>query len=135
MIPLAKLNPKWIGVLRPNSGEGIQFGCPVCGPKHALVAYFSNPLDGQPRAEWQKPVWERVGETFEQLTVRPSMHYPCFHGWVERGRVFGVGESPLTALLTIDGKPQIVALSPEQTINLARQASLAAEKMLGESSI
>ena len=133
MIPLDKLNPKWIGVLRPNSGEGVQFDCPVCGPKHTLVAYFSNPLDGEPGAKGQNPVWERVGDTLDQLTIHPSINYPCcFHGWIEQGKVFDVKESPLTALLAVDGKPQVVALSPEQAIDVALRVLTTAEKMLGK---
>lgn len=132
MTPLAKLNPTWIGRLRPNSGEGITFDCPTCGPKHRLVAYFKNPLDGNPAADWPDTLWQRNGDDASHLTVTPSIDYPCWHGWIERGRVFADHETPLTVLLHIDGVPQLVRLSPEQTIQLAEQAAIAAEKMLGE---
>lgn len=131
MILLSKLNPKWIGILRQNSGEGISFDCPVCGPKHNLVAYFSNPLDGQPHAEWQKPLWVRVGDTIEDLTIEPSILYECFHGWVESSKVFDISESPLTFLGVVDGKPQLISTSPKQALEIADKVTKQAKSMLG----
>lgn len=108
---LIDLNPKWAGLLRPKSGEGVELDCPVCGPTHRLCAYFSNPLDGQSSAPWQQPTWAREGETFPDLTLAPSIQYPCFHGWIERGQVIDISESPL--VVNIPGKGR-VALSPLQ---------------------
>jgi hypothetical protein len=114
MTPLAKLNPKWCGLLRPDSGEGITFDCPKCGPSHRLCVYFDNPLDDKPSASWQKPTWKREGESFESLTIAPSIQYQCFHGWVEEGNVIGISESPMRVHMHVNGVQQLVALSPRQ---------------------
>ena len=114
MKQLCDLHPKLVGLLRPCSGEGILFDCPKCGPGHRLAVYFDNPIDGQPPAAWQTPKWVRTGESFEELTIEPSIQYPCFHGWVEDGQVIDIGESRMCAVMVIDGVRTLVALSPRQ---------------------
>jgi hypothetical protein len=114
MIPLINLNPKWIGLLRPNSGEGLTLDCPKCGSTHRLAVYFSNPVDDQPAALWQNPTWKRTGNSFEAITIEPSIQYPCFHGWIEDGQVIDIGESPANAIAIINGEQRLVALSPKQ---------------------
>jgi hypothetical protein len=111
---LASLNPRWIGRLRPNSGEGIEFDCPVCPTSvgHRLVAYFENAIDGGPPPPWKETRWSRIGEDFDRLTLEPSINYPGhWHGWVEDGQVVDVAESPAEATLE-DGR--VVSLSPRQ---------------------
>jgi hypothetical protein len=66
---LTTLNPQFIGRLRQESGEGILFDCPTCGPSHRLAAYFKNPVDGNPPAPWRDSAWEREGVDFATLTV------------------------------------------------------------------
>lgn len=120
---LTDLHPEFIGCLRPGpaSGEGVTFDCPACGPKHRLVAYFSNPLDGQPPNGWT-PKWERDGTEFSALTVGPSLQYGCWHGWVEGGMVWDVHESPLIVPGVTLGRRDIpfVSLSPKQAEELCR---------------
>lgn len=116
MIALAKLNPVWAGLLRPDSGEGMTLDCPQCGPTHRLCVYFSNPIDGKEAAPWQNPVWKRTGESFETITIEPSIQYPCFHGWIEEGQVINVTESRVKAWMVIDGERKLVALSPHQAM-------------------
>ena len=111
---LSDLNPKWTGLLRPNSGEGLTFDCPRCGTSHRLAVYFSNPVDALPAAPWQTQQWKREGEEFDSLTLEPSIQYPCFHGWIEEGDVINISESPAQGLILIDGKQKLVALSPMQ---------------------
>lgn len=118
MIPLTNLNPKWNGLLRPDSGEGLSFDCPVCGPKHRLQVFFSNPLDGQSTASWQRQTWKRIGESFDALTIEPSIQYLCFHGWIEDGQVINISESTLSALMVVGGVQRLVALSPKQAAAL-----------------
>lgn len=118
---LNDLHPEWMGVLRPNSKEGIQLDCPACGPKHRLAAYFSNPGDGQPPATWHTTLWERSEELFGLLTLTPSLLYPCWHGWIENGRVFDQSESPLVVFGKLpDGTHGPIALSPMQCLHLSR---------------
>lgn len=114
MIELSTLYPKWIGLLRPNSGEGLAFNCPKCGPSHKLAVYFSNPVDGQKSAAWQEQKWNRKGDTFETLTIEPSIQYPCFHGWIECGKIIDVSESPAHAFAIVNGNLTPIALSPSQ---------------------
>lgn len=135
MNTLLDLHPQWIGLLRPNSGEGITLDCPACGPSHRLAAYFKNPLDGGETAGWllkDGPVWERQGDDFAALTIKPSIDYPCFHGWIERGRVFHVNESPLRAAIRGPAGNVVLAnLSPLQTIEIGGAAIAKANALLG----
>lgn len=118
MIPLANLHPQFTGFLRPDSGEQLLFDCPACGPSHQLGICFTNPLDGKPAAMWPTATWwTREGDTFETLTltkstgVGPSIHYPCWHGWIEGGQVIGINEATHRAQLE---SGEIAALSPMQ---------------------
>jgi hypothetical protein len=121
MKKLRDLNPEWVGQLRPNSGEGISLDCPVCGPTHRLVAYFSNPLDGKEPAPWGEK-WKRTGSAFDVLLVEPSLDYEqCFHGWIEYGLVFQQSESPLVVPMQTDKGFKLVALSPNQALTLCGQ--------------
>jgi hypothetical protein len=114
MLPLINLNPKFCGLLRPDSGEGMTLDCPKCGPNHRLCVYFENPLDGYNPAPWQKPLWKREGKFVDELTVSPSIQYPCFHGWIEDGQVIDISESPAKVMMFLDGAWELVALSPKQ---------------------
>ena len=102
---LVDLHPNWIisrggiGVLGERRGMGIIFDCPVhasvppadsrCGCLVGVM--FENPIDGGPKCDAScatrntkgEPVyWQRTGETFETLTLAPSI------------RVFDVGSGP-----------------------------------------
>lgn len=133
MTPLEKLNPRWLGLLREGSGEGIAFDCPKCGPSHQLAAYFENPIDGKECASWQRPIWKRSGtKDFKHVGLSPSLQYECFHGWVENGRVFDVSESPLVIFgERPDRSVGPISLSPLQAINVAVKAAMEAKQMLG----
>lgn len=131
MKTLAQLEARLIGYRRPNSGEGISFVCPVCGPKHAITAFFANPIDGGEAPPADLALWTRTGESLEQLTVEPSIKHACFHGWVNQGKVFEVSESPIVVALEINGRRQLVALSPLQTLDIAGKAVARAKELLG----
>jgi len=124
MRPLSSLNPRFTGLLRPNSGELLHFDCPACGPSHLCGVGFTNPLDGGPSALWPSQTWwTRTGETFETLTlisstgVGASVQYPCWHGWIEGGQVIDVGEATHHGVLPSGVR---VALSPLQVQELRR---------------
>lgn len=54
-------------------GIGVMFDCP-CGCGVGCYVGFENPLDGKPpRANKGEPLWARTGETFDTLTLRPSI--------------------------------------------------------------
>lgn len=128
MRPLTEFNPKWVGQLRsPEHGEGLAFDCPTCGPKHTLVAYFTNPIDGGPAMPAPpNQRWTRSGEDFAKLTVKPSLDYPCWHGWVEGGQVIHVSEGRPVQLFNPETKEHLgsVALSPGQVRELETTGKL-----------
>lgn len=74
-------------------GVGLSFACPcgTCGIR--CVVLFTNPLDGGPPVVAEPhPTWVRTGETFETLTLTPSiLRTPpmgCgWHGFVTNGEV------------------------------------------------
>lgn len=96
---LADLNPRWVGAggegisdghgnpVPERSGVAISFDCP-CGAGDRCVIEFSNPLDGGPTYRTDGHTWERTGETFEELTLRPSIQRmdACrWHGFLTNG--------------------------------------------------
>ncbi len=89
---LTDLDPRWVGAGGPGitrdgktvpkrTGVGISFDCPcgTCGERPYLG--FTNPLDGGGPLEPKHPKWERVGEDFETLTLRPSILRQGGCGW------------------------------------------------------
>lgn len=101
---LTDLNPQWVGAGGPGvtrngkpvterHGIGLTFDCP-CGCGIRGYVSFANPLDGgKPRLSPDEPSWQRTGDTFETLTLSPSIHRipdrgGCgWHGWVRNGEV------------------------------------------------
>jgi hypothetical protein len=102
---LIDLHPEWMnagghGVYNADgtpsarrTGVGVIFDCPcgAGGEDHQLYVPFSNPLDGGPSLERG---WQRSGDTFETLTLTPSIlrvrvrGEGCgWHGWVTNGEV------------------------------------------------
>jgi hypothetical protein len=99
------LEPNWVGAggegitkdgnpVPPRHGVGITFSCP-CGCDLWCYVPFNNPLDGGPPLEPGRPLWQRTGETFETLTVTPSILRSrdkggCgWHGFITNGEVTG----------------------------------------------
>lgn len=91
MIPLTKLNPRWVssggeGITDSRTGKpvpqrervGVTFDCPcgTCGVRGYIP--FKNPID--PRAEENPAGWHRHGDTFETLSLHPSIFRPAPHG-------------------------------------------------------
>lgn len=84
MTLLIDLNPGWVGaggegVTNAKTGEpvprregvGVSFDCP-CGCDRPAFIPFENPLDGgEPHGTGDH--WKRTGDTFETLTLRPSI--------------------------------------------------------------
>ena len=84
-----------------RTGVGVIFQCP-CGnhdEDHELYAPFANPLDGGPASNpggWNgSGGWQRTGDTFDALTLSPSIlrakaRGGCgWHGFVTNGEVTG----------------------------------------------
>ena len=95
--PLTDLSPKWIPGPNGRRGMGILFECPHCVDaklrvRQQIPVFFAVPLDGGSPDEGHAPdrLWERDGDTFETLTLRPSVDasaYGHWHGFVRSGRV------------------------------------------------
>lgn len=72
---------------------GVSFICPVHQGGCYLGVWFANPVDGGPPHPPDRPDsgthrWHRVGETFETLTLTPSIDAPDhWHGFIQNGSV------------------------------------------------
>jgi hypothetical protein len=85
-VSLLSLDPRWIE--HDEHYIGIAFTCPfekcpsVAGDKHTIGAYWAYP---------GKNNWKKTGETFENLTLEPSIDgspMGCsFHGHIINGKV------------------------------------------------
>lgn len=76
-----------------RTGVGVLLNCP-CGDaseQHQLYVPFANPLDGGPALQTGKDNgWQRTGETFETLTLTPSIlriNGCGWHGFITDGEV------------------------------------------------
>jgi len=106
---LTDLNPRWVGAGGPGitdaqdrpvparHGVGLSFTCP-CGKCDSDTARcyvpFKNPLDGGPELEpGRVDSWQRTGDTFENLTLTPSiLRNPAkggcgWHGYITNGQI------------------------------------------------
>ncbi len=92
---LTELNPRWCAAGRQDGrGMGMSFDCPV-HLEHRLVVMFANPLDGLPACTAAKWLWKRTGDTFDNITLVPSvdassnvvLETPCWHGFIKNGEI------------------------------------------------
>lgn len=97
---LTELNPRWCmdadivigGVNRhyeERHGMAITFDCPHCR-KERLGVWFANPIDGLPPTDDAAHLWQRSGETFETLSLSPSVDASAhghWHGFITNGVV------------------------------------------------
>lgn len=80
-------------------GVGVQFDCP-CGCDSPCFVPFANPLDGcEPIHTGKNNGWQRTGDTFENLTLTPSIlrtrwtdskgneHGCGWHGFIRNGEI------------------------------------------------
>jgi hypothetical protein len=98
---LTDLAPRWIGVLH-WAGEfpfhvGVSFLCPHCREQR-LAVRFRPPIDpgnylpqmASPPAFLGDHLWNRSGETFEDLTLSPSIDFSAhghWHGAITAGEI------------------------------------------------
>lgn len=95
---LVDLNPTFVGSGGPGvtkdgqpverrEGVGISFDCP-CGCEDPCFVYFENPLDGGPSRAGKAPAWQRTGESFENISLTPSIQRVggcAWHGYLTDG--------------------------------------------------
>lgn len=95
-----ELNPRWIGPPLWSTDDpyyiGVRFSCPHCGK--AIAVFFDPPIDPNRLAEkygWThtgapdfRPRWRRYGDSFETLTLSPSIDVSGhWHGNITNGDV------------------------------------------------
>ena len=104
---LIDLDPRWVKTTNPDFGGGdpsrFGMGLSFLSPLKTglrINIWFKNPLDGKgPINEPEKPraLWERKGNTFDTLTLTPSIDvtsksYPNeWHGNITNGQCIGGG--------------------------------------------
>ena len=108
---ISELNPKWIGIdgqlygLNGKALCGIRFNCPHCGERLAVMFKpFIDPNNLYRNVAWAFPdapnpntgevssikFWDRTGDTFENLTLAPSIDCSAsghWHGFIKNGEV------------------------------------------------
>lgn len=97
---LTELDPGWLVTREGHDagrvGMGISFQCPCCinTPRATYLAvWFANPVDGGPPAPPEcdpKPRWSRIGDTFETMSLSPSVDASSsghWHGFITGGEV------------------------------------------------
>ena len=103
---LTDLNPQFLGAggdgisnadgspAPERHGIGVMLECPCGAPDSPLFVPFANPLDGGPQHGPQG--WKRTGDTFETLTLTPSILRTgslceCkWHGYITNGEIITV---------------------------------------------
>lgn len=98
---LTELNPRWVGIHGWSSDSiyyiGVTFNSPM-RPGQRLAVLFTPAIDpdglaakygwGQPFPESKK--WSRTGETFDSLTLTPSLDFSAagdWHGFITNGEI------------------------------------------------
>lgn len=101
---LTDLNPSWVvdavlvlgGTARTYEGRHgmvVSFECPCCLGTHRatrLAVWFANPIDGEPATDDATTLWQREGESFETLTLSPSVdasEHGHWHGFIREGAI------------------------------------------------
>src|SRR6266568_831383 len=85
---LTELNPEWF-TNDQSQRVGVTFDCPHCtgDKKERLFVPFKNPLDGASAME-KVTTWQREGESFDTLTLNPSINYVGhWHGFIRNGEI------------------------------------------------
>lgn len=98
---LVDLHPHWVGAggegitsadgtpAPRREGIGIMFDCPCGQPDDVVFVHMKPPLDGGPVLPGTR-CWDRVGDTFETLSLTPSILKldGCkWHGYVTNGEI------------------------------------------------
>lgn len=100
MMRLLDLEPRWAAdydILigdhvvhdEDRKGMALTFLCPHCKSTR-LGVFFRNPIDGKPPSDDfdADHLWQRTGETFDALTLSPSIDASKsghWHGFIENG--------------------------------------------------
>lgn len=100
MTKLSELRPHWIGLSASQDAIGVTFECPHCRSTRIGV-FFDEPVRRGEQAHIRDfgdipfvspgtKQWHREGETFETLTLSPSIDTSSvghWHGFITNGEV------------------------------------------------
>lgn len=112
---LSELEPHWVATFDAPEGvhQGVRFNCPCCGTQRLVIMFDVSIGDHPPadldrlrevQADCDHPefhrelqdhhmgaiLWHRVGETFENLTLTPSIDaskWGHWHGFITNGAI------------------------------------------------
>lgn len=103
---LVDCDPRWVtGRYAGHDDDvprGIHFDCPEGHEGCSIAVPFTPALDGTPNESWQgnKALWQRTGDTFETLTLSPSIRREpsaadscACHIFVRNGQIEFCGDS------------------------------------------
>lgn len=117
---LVECSPHWVIYTgrEGDSPDAIYFECPEGHEDCKHIIPFSPALDGRKIVPGQGPIWQRKGDTFENLSLSPSIRriqrYPdketalkdgckeeyiteslfcAFHGFIDNGKILFCGDS------------------------------------------
>lgn len=98
---LTELEPRWVGlntIAVSRIKIGLTFLCPHCRSER-LFAQFQPAIDPDNMMSlitppWQSgyPIWQRAGDTFENLSLSPSIdasNVKHWHGFITNGEIVG----------------------------------------------
>lgn len=106
---LVDLEPRWVAEFSApdDTKQGVSFLCPHCRARR-LAIFFDLPICGAPPANLKqvhrdvhendyladhhigRVLWHREGDSFETLTLTPSIDasaWGCWHGFITKGEV------------------------------------------------
>jgi hypothetical protein len=94
---LVDCDPQWVSESDGREGCGVRFECPEGHANCVHVIPFTPALDGQPHASWQSngATWQRTGDTFETLTLSPSIRREPVYASREAAIAAGANEKHL----------------------------------------
>lgn len=98
---LTELNPRWgidadivisgTEIHDPDRhGMAVTFDCPHCAGAVRLAVWIANPIDGKPPTDSATYLWQRTGESFEDLSLSPSIDaskHGHWHGFITNGEI------------------------------------------------
>ncbi len=113
---LTELEPRWVGECGApdDAKQGVSFWCPHCPAEKStrMAVFFDAPICGRAAVDIKafhenrlgddaaadhlndhhvgKILWHREGETFDNLTLTPSIdasHFGHWHGFITNGEV------------------------------------------------
>jgi len=94
---LTEQEPRWITDTTGRHGMGMSFKSPRCPPdeEYRIAVAFDNPLDGGPPSKEFAIHWHRTGDTFENMTLTPSIELKLpaeqyWHGFLTNGELKSV---------------------------------------------